>query len=135
MLVGFMAGVPFIVSKNYVRTFDDYNRSGSGRWAQHDIIAQKPILEFIGPDAEKISFSMLLRSDMGIAPNTELNNLRKLRDKGKAFSLVIGGRKIGTDRWVIESIGETVNFWGKFGGILSVKVDITLTEYVGGSKL
>lgn len=135
MLVGFMAGVPFVVSKNYVRTFDDYNRSGSGRWAKHEIIAQKPVMEFIGPDTEKISFSMLLRSDMGITPNTELNNLRKMRDKGKVFSLVIGGRKIGTNSWVVESIGETVNFWGKLGGILSVKVDITLAEYTGGNKL
>lgn len=135
MLVGFMAGVPFVVSKNYVRTFDDYNRSGSGRWAKHEIIAQKPVMEFIGPDTEKISFSMLLRSDMGITPNTELNNLRKMRDKGKSFSLVIGGRKIGTNSWVVESIGETVNFWGKLGGILSVKVDITLAEYTGGNKL
>lgn len=135
MLVGFMAGVPFVVSKNYVRTFDDYNRSCSGRWAKHEIIAQKPVMEFIGPDTEKISFSMLLRSDMGITPNTELNNLRKMRDKGKAFSLVIGGRKIGTNSWVVESIGETVNFWGKLGGILSVKVDITLAEYTGGNKL
>ena len=135
MLVGFMAGVPFVVSKNYVRTFDDYNRSGSGRWAKHEIIAQKPVMEFIGPDTEKISFSMLLRSDMGITPNAELNNLRKMRDKGKAFSLVIGGRKIGTNSWVVESIGETVNFWGKLGGILSVKVDITRAEYAGGNKL
>ena len=135
MLVGFMAGVPFVVSKNYVRTFDDYNRSGSGRWAKHEIIAQKPVMEFIGPDTEKISFSMLLRSDMGITPNAELNNLRKMRDKGKAFSLVIGGRKIGTNSWVVESIGETVNFWGKLGGILLVKVDITLAEYAGGNKL
>ena len=135
MLVGFMAGVPFVVSKNYVRTFDDYNRSGSGRWAKHEIIAQKPVMEFIGPDTEKISFSMLLRSDMGITPNAELNNLRKMRDKGKAFSLVIGGRKIGTNSWVVESIGETVNLWRKLGGILSVKVDITRAEYAGGNKL
>lgn len=135
MLVGFIAGVPFVVSKNYVRTFDDYNRSGSGRWAKHEIIAQKPVMEFIGPDTEKISFSMLLRSDMGITPNAELNNLRKMRDNGKAFSLVIGGRKIGTNSWVVESIGETVNFWGKLGEILSVKVDITLAEYAGGNKL
>ena len=133
MLIGFMAGVPFIVSKNYVRTFDGYSRSGSGRWANHNIIGAKPIAEFIGPDAEKISFSMLLRSDMGISPNNELNSLHKLRDEGRYFSLVIGGQKIGSNSWVIESIGESVNFWDKFGNILSVKVDITLAEYAGGS--
>ena len=135
MLIGFMAGIPFVVSKNYVRTFDGYSRSGSGRWANHNIIGAKPVSEFIGPDTEKISFSMLLRTDLGIAPNAELNNLRRLRDEGKYFSLVIGGRKIGSNSWAIESIGEAVNFWGKFGNMLSVKVDITLAEYVGGKKL
>ena len=135
MLIGFMAGIPFIVSKNYIRTFDGYSRSGSGRWVKHEIIAQKPVMEFIGPDTEQISFSMLLRSDMGISPANELNNLRKLRDKGKYFSLVIGGKKIGSNSWVIESMGEAVNFWSKIGNILSVKVDITLAEYVGGNKL
>lgn len=135
MLIGFMAGIPFVVSKNYVRTFDGYSRSGSGRWANHNIIGAKPVSEFIGPDTEKISFSMLLRNDMGITPDIELTNLRKLRDEGKYFSLVIGGRKIGSHSWTIESIGEAVNFWGKFGDILSAKVDITLAEYVGGNKL
>lgn len=134
MLVGFMAGVPFLVSKNFVRTFDDYKRSGGGRWAKHEIINQKPKMEFLGPDTDKITFSMLLRSDQGIAPNSELNNLRRMRDKGKYFSLVIGGRKIGEHFWVIENLGEAVNYWGKFGNILSVKVDVTLSEYVGGNK-
>lgn len=58
MLVGFMADIPFIVSSRFIRTFDDYGRGSAGRWAQHDIIGDKPVLEFIGPDIEKISFSM-----------------------------------------------------------------------------
>lgn len=58
MLVGFMADIPFIVSSRFIRTFDDYGRGSAGRWAQHDIIGNKPVLEFIGPDVEKISFSM-----------------------------------------------------------------------------
>lgn len=134
MLIGFMAGVPFLVSKEFVRTFDNYNRSSSGRWAKHEIIGNKPIMEFLGPDTEKITFTMLLKSDQGIAPNTELNNLRNIRDKGKYFSLIIGGRKIGKHSWVIESIGEAVNYWGRYGDILSVSVDITLVEYVEGEK-
>lgn len=135
MLVGFMAGVPFMVSKAFVRTFDDYNRNSAGRWAKHELLGQKPVLEFIGPDTEKISFSMHLRTDQGIAPEMELNKLRKLRDKGKTFSLVIGGRPITQNLWVLESIGETVMHWGRAGSIIAIKVDVTLQEYVGGKKL
>ena len=134
MLVGFMAGVPFMVSKAFVRTFDDYNRNSAGRWAKHELLGQKPVLEFVGPDTEKISFSMDLRADHGIAPEMELNKLRKLRDNGKAFPLVIGGRLITRNLWVLESIGETVTHWGRSGSILAINVDVTLQEYVGGKK-
>lgn len=133
MIVGFLGDIPFVVSRNYLRTFDDYGRSSAGRWAKHDIIGNKPVLEFLGPDVEKISFKMQLRSDHGISPHEELNNLRKLRDKGKAMTLVLGNKVVGKDYWVIESIDETVNFWSRSGQILSAEVSITLQEYVGGT--
>lgn len=135
MLVGFMADIPFIVSSRFIRTFDDYGRSSAGRWAQHDIIGGKPVLEFIGSDVEKISFSMQLRADQGINPAKELEKLRKLRDTGQYFPLVIGGKLITDNMWVIESLDESVSFWGKFGSIMSAKVSVTLKEYAGGMKV
>lgn len=132
MLVGFMADIPFIVSSRFIRTFDDYSRSSGGRWAQHDIIGDKPVLEFIGPDIEKISFSMQLRADQGINPANELEKLRKLRDSGKQFPLVIGGNMVTDNMWVMDSIDESVSFWGKAGSMLGVKVSVTLREYAGG---
>lgn len=134
MLVGFMADIPFIVSSHYIRTFDDYGRGTGGRWAQHDIIGDKPVLEFIGPDVEKISFTMQLRADQGLSPAKELEKLRKMRDTGKFFPLVIGGKLITDNMWVIESLDESVSFWGVLGGILSAKVSVTLKEYAGGLK-
>lgn len=132
MLVGFMAGIPFIVSSRFIRTFDDYGRGSAGRWAQHDIIGDKPVLEFIGPDVEKISFTMQLRADQGINPAKELEKLRKLRDSGKQFPLVIGGNMVTDNMWVMDSIDESVSFWGEEGSMLSVKVSVTLREYAGG---
>ena len=130
MLVGFMDGVPFLVSRDYVKTFDNFARSGEGRWTQHDIIGSKPVLEFLGGDTEKISITMLLRRDQGIIPEVELNNLRRMRDKGKAFPLVIGGQPVGENLWILESIDESVNYWGGMGTVLSVSVSVTLKEYV-----
>ena len=59
----------------------------------------------------------------------ELDKLRKYRDTGKVLTLVLGGRVVGQNRWVIESIGESVNFWSKTGQILSCDVSISLKEY------
>ena len=46
MYVGSFGDIPFIVARGYVRTFKDYGRESSGRWAKHDIIGEKPVLEF-----------------------------------------------------------------------------------------
>lgn len=135
MLVGFMSDIPFVVSSSCIRTFDDYSRGSGGRWAQHDIIGEKPVLEFLGPDVEKISFTMHLRADQGINPANELEKLRKLRDDGKYFPLVIGSKMVTDNMWVLESLDETVAYWGKLGSMLSAKVTVTLKEYAGGLTL
>lgn len=86
-------------------------------------------MEFLGPDTEKISFKMLLRRDQGISPKEELKQLREYRDTGAVLPLIIGGNVVGDNFWVVESIGETVNYWDSLGGILSVSVDVSLSEY------
>lgn len=134
MIVGYLGDIPFVVSSNYLRTFNDYARSSTGRWAKHDIIGSKPVLEFLGPDVEKISFKMQLRADHGINPYKELDNLRTLRDKGKAMTLIVGNKVVGKNYWIIESIDESVKFWSRSGQIISAEVSITLQEYVGGTS-
>lgn len=42
---------------------------------------------------------------------------------------------VTNNMWVLESIDESVSFWGKAGSILSVKVNVTLKEYAGGGLL
>lgn len=130
MLVGSLGEVPFIVARGLVRTFSDYNREGSGRWAKHDLIGQKPVLEYLGEDIEKISFKMLLRADHGLNPENEVKKLRKMRDNGEVMVLILADKPVGNNSWIIESIGENVTFWDAFGNARSISIDISLQEYV-----
>ena len=129
MLVGSMGDIPFVVSYGKIRTFSDYGRSGSGRWAKHDLIGRKPVMEFLGPDVEKVSMKIQLRTDHGINPESELERLRKMRDTGAVFPFILGGAPVSDNYWLLEDIGENVSYWRAGGKILSVSVDITLTEY------
>lgn len=129
MYVGSLGSIIFMTSSQVVNTFHDYSRESSGRWAKHEIIGKKPVMEFLGPDTEKISFKMLIRRDRGISPREELKQLREYRDKGAVLPLIIGGNVVGDNFWVVESIGEAVNYWNSLGGILSVSVDVSLSEY------
>lgn len=129
MQVGSMGDIPFVVTYGKIRTFSDYGRSGSGRWAKHDLIGRKPVMEFLGPDVEKVSMKIQLRTDHGINPESELGRLRKMRDTGAVFSFILGGAPVSDNYWLLEDIGENVSYWRAGGKILSVSVDITLTEY------
>lgn len=129
MQVGSMGDIPFVVTYGKIRTFSDYGRSGSGRWANHDLIGRKPVMEFLGPDVEKVSMKIQLRTDHGINPESELGRLRKMRDTGAVFPFILGGAPVSDNYWLLEDIGENVSYWRAGGKILSVSVDITLTEY------
>lgn len=129
MQVGSMGDIPFVVTYGKIRTFSDYGRSGSGRWAKHDLIGRKPVMEFLGPDVEKVSMKIQLRTDHGINPESELGRLRKMRDTGAVFPFFLGGAPVSDNYWLLEDIGENVSYWRAGGKILSVSVDITLTEY------
>ena len=129
MQVGSMGDIPFVVSYGKIRTFSDYGRSGSGRWAKHDLIGRKPVMEFLGPDVENVSMKIQLRTDHGINPESELERLRKMRDTGAVFPFSLGGAPVSDNYWLLEDIGENVSYWRAGGKILSVSVDITLTEY------
>lgn len=131
MIVGYLGNIPFITSRNKVRTFNNFNRSSTARWAKHELIGQKPILEFLGNDIEKISFDMLLRTDLGINPEDELDNLRTMRDNGTVLTLVLDNMPITDNFWVIESLDESVNYFGGTGEILSATVSVSLQEYIG----
>ena len=129
MQVGSMGDIPFVVTYGKIRTFSDYGRSGSGRWAKHDLIGRKPVMEFLGPDVEKVSMKIQLRTDHGINPESELERLRKMRDTGAVFPFILGGAPVSDNYRLLEDIGENVSYWRAGGKILSVSVDITLTEY------
>lgn len=131
MIVGYLGSTPFVTSSNKIRTFDNFSRSSTARWTKHDLIGQKPVLEFIGNDIEKISFDMQLRADYGINPEKELENLRQMRDNGTAVTLILNNSPVTDNLWVIESLDEKVTFWGSGGEILSASVSVSLLEYVG----
>ena len=112
MLVGYMGNIPFITSRRYLMTIDDYERNSEGRWAQHDIVGQKPVLEFLGPDLENITMKISLRRDHGVNPESILSQLRQMRDTGEAFTLVDGIVKLGvcvTHFPAVDEQFETLN--------------------------
>jgi phage protein U len=133
MYIGYMGDIVFTVSPYYMLTPTKFERESSGRWAEHNLLLRKPVSQFGGPGLEKLSFSIILDDDHGIKPEEQLKKLRKMRDIGAVFPLVIGGKPVTQNSWRLDSLKEGDCYWTVDGKLQQCVVQITLTEYEEGN--
>ena len=129
MYIGYMGDIVFITSADYLLTPSNYAREASGRWAEHDLLMRKPVSQFGGPGLEKLSFDILLDAGHGISPDKQLGKLRKMRDMGAVFPLVIGGQPVSQSSWRLDSLKESDHYFTATGQLQQCKVSVQLTEY------
>lgn len=129
-MIGSLGPVVFETSSERIRTFTDFKRSGSARWGKHEIMLGKPVKEFLGPGDEQITFSVRLDVSLGVNPTDELFILRFIRDNGLAMPLILNGRPVSENLWIIESLNENWKYVDNEGRLLAAEVELTISEYV-----
>lgn len=129
-IIGSYGEIVFEVSPNKTQTYNDFERTNSPRWQEHAVIGQKPILEFEGPGADTISFTVKLRADLGVNPEEQLVKLRKFTRWGQKALFIRGNKPISTNYWVIDKLVEKHKQIDDKGNVLTIEVDLSLKEYV-----
>ena len=130
MAIGSLGDIVFEVSSDRVFTFDDLKRDVKMRYAKHEVIGNKPILEKIGPDLSEIKFKMLLSASLGINPLKEMDAIYTAFGNGNAMVLMLGSYIVGNYKWVISDFSESYSEIDNKGNVWKLEVDITLQEYV-----
>lgn len=128
--IGSLGSIVFEVSSRKVRTFKDLKRNTKARYASHEIIGQKPILEYLGPDGEEITFTMQFSISLGVNPQDEADQVRRICERGVAMYFVLCNSVVGSNQWVIESVGESVDTIDNNGRVIMTQLEVTLKEYV-----
>lgn len=132
-VIGTLGVLPFICSHGKVLTFNGLSRDISARWAKHDVIGKKPVLEWIGEDLASVSLSIRFDVSLGAPPVVGLLALKKMLESRKDHMLIIGGEYLG--RYVIESISEERKFHTGAGVCIVAEASITLKEWAGDLNL
>lgn len=125
--VGSLGDVQFVVSSKKVFSFKNFRRDSKARIAEHKLINDAPVLEFIAEDCEEISFKITLMQSLGIEPAEQAEKLRDMLRTGKVSCLVLGTSVIGN--FSIESLTETANAIDNHGRIIVSELDIRLKKY------
>ena len=94
-MVSTFGNIVFEVSDGKVRTWSSFSRKGDAKYAEHALIGRKPILEFVGLDAEKVDLQIRLDAGLGVNPTKEIQALREMRDRAKSHRLIVSGVPLG----------------------------------------
>lgn len=129
-MIGCLGDIAFTVSASVVRTLDNFQWSGSARYAAHQRHLGRGLLEFTGMDPDKISFDMTLSVQLGASPVRELSKIAKYESKGRTLPLTIGSKAYGTYRWVITGHSVKAKTFDRRGNLSVVVVSVNLQEYV-----
>jgi phage protein U len=120
----------FEVSDHKTLTIIDFMRSNSVRFAKHDVLLRKPVSQYIGPDLDKLSFKIMLKSYLGVNPKSEFDKLIYLQRDGELVSVLMGTSALGVYRWRIADLGIPYEIIDNQGRCISSTVDISFEEYV-----
>ena len=122
--------VVFETSERKILNFTKMQRTVKGRWASHSRIGKKPKKQFLGPDADQLTFSITLNAEHGVRPRKTIENIEKLIRTGKPQTVVIGSKKVGSNKYAITEISESWETILNKGEVVKITCDITLEEYL-----
>ena len=117
-------------SDRKILNFTKMQRTVKGRWASHSRIGKKPKKQFLGPDADQLTFSITLNAEHGVRPRKTIENIEKLIRTGKPQTVVIGSKKAGSNKYAITEISESWETILNRGEVVKITCDITLEEYL-----
>ena len=128
--VGSLGDIDFYVrsshGKNQVLSFHDLTRNTSANFAEHERNGGKPYLEYSGPGLDEVS---LIIAQLGVNPLEIQAALHKYAEDGTPNMLVVGGKKIGDNPFVIVTISDIYKRFYTNGKPTAISMQITLKEY------
>lgn len=128
-MIGSYGKITFKVTEKEIKIFNDFSISRKARYVAHERINNKPLLQFMGLDADTISFNMQLVQGLTGDVSDDLKSLQDMFKKAEVHPLFLGQKKLGS--FVMESISEAYSMMDNFGNLEIVNVSLSLREYIG----
>lgn len=130
MRVGSFGNIIFDVSNDKALFLTKISTQASANYQTHNTIGTKPKKEYLNPGLRSVSLDIYISAKYGYSPRKTIDKLINKCENGDAEYVIIGGKPLSMNRFVIDS---TPVEWGdiyKNGKLASAKVTLSLSEYV-----
>lgn len=128
MVVGCLGDVVFQVSEDTILTIDNIQWNSGAKWEEHERHLKDPALEYVGMEADEMSFDIYLSKTLGVDPMKQIVTLFTYERNGTLLPLTIGNKAYGKYRWVIVSTTRKFEVTDQ-AGVSSVTVGLNLKGY------
>lgn len=129
MAIGSFGPVVFKSSDRYSLVPTSIKRTSGSTWATHDVIGGRQRTEYTGKKLVSVSLDIELNAGLGVRPRDEIEELRSIAEKSRAYRLIIGGRPLASHTMRLTELSDE---WGtvyRGGELWSAKVSCTFEEY------
>lgn len=127
-MIGVLGDIVFNVSSSQVKTLSNIQKNRTARIAKHEILGNKPKLEFQGMDLIDMSFDIRLDASLGVNPVMEISRLDLLMSTGEVLDLIIGNTYHGA--FLIKYMSEATKYTDRNGITIAAELSINLEEYI-----
>lgn len=130
-MIGFFGkDIVFEVTDKRIMSIMNLSRTIQSRYAEHALLQNKPVSEFIGPNLDTVSFTVKLDAVYGINPHEQFVKWIYLAREGHAETFSIGGKAMGVDKWTVTNVTENWDLIWNQGELVKGSIDVELKEYV-----
>lgn len=127
--IGSFGKIIFTVSSLKVLSPNDYKIDRGAKRKKHSIINNPDITQFQGRELINVSFGIkLIYSLVNIEQARE--RLAKYINGGHHFPLILSGKKIGENTFMLTKYSEKVTKTDRVGTPLVVELDVSFEEYI-----
>lgn len=109
-----------------VLSFSNFQRRTRARYARHELINKKSVLEKVGDEPDQITLEIKLIKDLGVKPEEEAELLRGYVRDGHEDTLIIGSEVLGS--FVITELSEARQYVDCFGRTQVMELNLTFEE-------
>ena len=130
MTLGCLGDIVFTVGDDTYLTVKNFCEKASAKYATHQRHNGSALAEFVGTNAETITFDIELSAWLGVSPEQEIKKLYTALYDGKQLSLMLGNVIYGRYRWVVQDLQIKTDHTDNTGTRSHVTASVTLLEYL-----
>ena len=121
--------ITFSCSSKKAMIFREMEQEEEARWTKHERYLKKPLLQFLGRDAQTLTLDVIVDARHGVSPRKTIDAIRKHMETGKPEYFVMKGKKVCQGKVVITKMTSTWDEVWNRGELVRATVSLELMEY------